>query len=123
VVSEKILKQGQGWRLGVNPDLSPYSCLVGGGDWAVELTQAEFEDFRRLIQELRQTIAAIAPELMAEERISCGVESERLWLEGEGYAQGYDLRLILHQGRRAEGQWPASVLPEFFVALDQITIF
>jgi hypothetical protein len=88
----------------------------------VELTQAEFDDFRRLTQELRQTVLAIAPELMAEERIGCELDSQTLWLEIEGYPQAYELRFILHQGRRAEGQWPASVLPEFFVALDQIHI-
>ena len=122
-MGDRIFKQGQGWRLGFDPQGSTHPFLIGAEDWAVELTQAEFEDFRRLTQELRQTVVAIAPELMAEERISCELESDRLWLEIEGYAQAYELRFILHQGRRAEGRWAASVLPEFFVALDQFHHF
>ena len=122
MVTEKIFKQGQGWRLGFDPNAPLYPFLIGGDDWAVELTQAEFDDFQRLSRELRQTVTAIAPELMAEETISCEVESEGLWLEIEGYVQGYELRFILGQGRRAEGKWAASVLPEFLIALDQITL-
>jgi len=121
-VTERIFKEGEGWRLGFNPSAFPHAFLIGGEDWAVELTQAEFEDFQRLSRELRQTVAAIAPELMAEETLCCELDSELLWLEIEGYVQGYELRFILHQGRRAEGQWGAAVLPEFFVALDQIKL-
>ncbi|MGA1621619.1 MAG: DUF1818 family protein [Synechocystis sp.] len=121
-MGERIFKQGQGWRLGFDPHRSPYSFLIGGEEWAIELTPAEFDDFHRLTQELRRTVLAIAPELMAEETLHCELDSETLWLEIEGYPHAYELRLILHQGRRAEGQWAASVLPEFFVALDQIHI-
>lgn len=121
-MTEKIFKEGPGWRLGFDPTAPLYPFLIGGNDWAVELTQTEFDDFQRLSRELRQTVTAIAPQLMAEEMISCEVESEGLWMEIEGDVRAYELRFILRQGRRAEGQWAAVVVAEFFIALDQITL-
>ena len=53
----------------------------------MELTAQEFHDFRRLAQQLVATLNAMADHLMAEEQLTCEVESEHIWLEVEGHPQ------------------------------------
>jgi len=103
--NKRQLKQGDGWRLGWNPDASEFKGLVGGDDWSLELTEAELEDLCRFVMDLADTMAYMATELMDEEKISCELESDRLWIEAEGYAHAYTLHFILHTGRRGEGNW------------------
>ncbi|HTL88950.1 MAG TPA: DUF1818 family protein [Leptolyngbya sp.] len=101
----RILKSGAGWRLGWDAAAVEFNGLVGGEDWAIELTEAEWNDFRRLSQQLHEALQQIAQELMDEERIACELESDLIWLEAEGFPNAYSLRLILQTGRRAEGYW------------------
>ena len=109
----RVLKKGAGWRLGWNPDSTcPFQGLVGADDWAVELTAAEFTDFCRLLTQLAETIEAIAPELMTEEKIAIEAESDLIWLEIEGYTHSYSLRMLVLQNRNAEGNWSAVAVPE-----------
>lgn len=109
----RILKKGAGWRIGWNPDPTcKFQGLLGNDDWAVELTAAEFHDFCRLLTQLAETVEAIAPELMAEEKINIEAESELIWLEIDGFADSYSLRMLLLQNRNAEGNWSASALSE-----------
>lgn len=113
----KIIKEGPGWRWGYDANAEDFPFLLGAAHWAVELTAAEFADFKRLSRELQRTVTAIAPELMAEEKICCELSSELIWLEVEGYSHSYELRFILQRGRRAEGAWPATVVPLLCQAL------
>jgi hypothetical protein len=117
---EKILKYGSGWRLGWNPTAAVYKGLIGGDDWAIELTEAEWQDLRRLLSQLTATMATIATELMDEESIACEAESELLWVEADGFPDHYSLRLILYQGRGCEGNWSANALPELLAAWDNL---
>jgi hypothetical protein len=117
---EKILKYGSGWRLGWNPTAAVYKGLIGGDDWAIELTEAEWQDLRRLLSQLTATMAAMATELMDEERIACEAESELLWVEADGFPDNYSLRFILYQGRGCEGNWSATALPELLAAWDNL---
>jgi Domain of unknown function (DUF1818) len=117
------LKQGAGWQLGWDADAPHYKGLVGGEEWAIELTEAELEDFCRLIQQLANTIAQLSTELMEEEKISCEVESDLLWLEAEGYAHAYALRLILQTGRRGQGYWSAIAVPDLIQATQTLKVF
>ncbi|NCS47830.1 MAG: DUF1818 family protein [Microcystis aeruginosa BK11-02] len=117
---EKILKYGSGWRLGWNPKAVIYKGLIGGDDWAIELTEAEWQDLRRLLSQLTATMAAMATELMDEERIACEAESELLWVEADGFPDNYSLRFILYQGRGCEGNWSATALPELLAAWDNL---
>ena len=119
----KRIQQGEGWRLGVNPDASLYPGLVGTESWSLELTDIELKDFCRLTLQLADTMQAIAAELMDEERISCEAESENIWLEAEGFPDTYGLRLILLTGRRGEGEWSASAIPELLSAIRLIDAF
>lgn len=119
----RVLKQGAGWRIGWHPEAPEFKGLVGGDGWAIELTEPELNDFCRLSQQLQDTMAQIAEELMAEETIACEAESDRLWLEVRGYPQAYGLQLMLLTGRRAEGSWPAAVVPELLQAAQTIGVF
>jgi hypothetical protein len=106
----RSLKKGTGWRIGWDPDPAQiFQGLVGGDDWAVELTAAEFTDFCRLLVQLADTVAGIAPELMPEERISIEAESDLIWLEIEGFPKSYGLRMLLLTQRNVEGNWPMNV--------------
>jgi Domain of unknown function (DUF1818) len=117
------LKSGEGWRLGWNPDAPEFCGLVGGRDWAIELTQAEFDDFCRLLHQLAETMQQMAQELMAAERICCEVESNLIWLEAEGFPQIYELRLMLLSGRKAEGKWDAAAVPALVSASQTLQVF
>jgi hypothetical protein len=117
------LKSGDGWRLGWNPDATEFCGLVGGEHWAIELTQAELDDFCRLVHQLDGTMHQMAEELMAEERICCEVESDLIWLEAEGFPQQYELRLMVLSGRRGEGSWDAGAVPELMRASQMLQVF
>lgn len=119
----RILKQGASWRIGWNPQADIYCGLVGGADWAFELTAEELQDFCRLLAQLRGAIADAAAELMDEERISCEAESDRLWMEVEGYPGAYSLRVQLYGGRRSEGYWEPEAARELAAAASTLGVF
>jgi hypothetical protein len=114
----RILKKGQGWRIGWDDQAPCYKGLVGSDDWALELTSEEFKEFCRLFTQLMETMKVMEEELMEEERISCEAQSDLLWLEVEGFPHCYSLSLILHQGRRAEGNWHPDNVMELAKAVD-----
>ncbi len=109
--------------MGWDAEAELYQGLVGGEDWAFELTGEELQDFCRLLQQLAATMEEMTAELMDEERIACEAESDLLWLEVEGFPTAYELRLILHSGRRCEGNWPPSVVPELLAAARSLKVF
>jgi hypothetical protein len=120
---ERLVKNGSGWRLGWNPQAADYQGLVGGDDWAIELTEAELDDFCRLLGQLAQTMSQMASELMDEEKITCEAESDLLWMEVEGYPSSYTLRFILNTGRRCEGSWFAQSVPGLVQAAQTLKVF
>ena len=117
------LRSGSGWRLGWNPAAEPFCGLVGADDWAIELTQAELDDFCRLLMQLAETIESLRAELMPEENLSCEVESDRVWLAAEGTPQAYALHLMLLSDRRAEGSWTAAAVPALLQAVQTLRVF
>lgn len=116
-------KEGRGWRLGWNPDAAIFKGLLAGDGWTLELTGVEFEDFCRLTQQLETALQAIAQELMAEEQVTCERETERIWIEAEGYPHRYCLRFILLTGRQAEGGWSPQASAELVQAIPSLTLF
>lgn len=120
---ERLIKSGQGWRLGWDPQASEYQGLVGADDWAIELTEDELDDFCRLLGQLAQTMSEMACELMDQEKITCEAESDLLWMEVEGYPDAYSLRFILNTGRCCEGGWPAKVVPDLVQAANSLKVF
>ena len=120
---ERVAKSGVGWRIGWNPNAPEFKGLVGASDWAIELTEAELNDFCRLSGQLVETMSHLASELMDEEKISCEAESDLLWLQVEGYAHAYSLRLILNTGRCAEGNWVADAVSGLVQAAQMLKVF
>lgn len=115
---ERLIKSGDGWRVGWHPHDAKYQGLVGANDWAIELTAVELRDFCRLLSQLIQTMSQMEAELMESEKISCEAETALLWLEVAGYPQDYTLRLILNCDRRCEGNWQAGIAPKLLDALN-----
>ncbi|MDJ0555467.1 MAG: DUF1818 family protein [Microcoleaceae cyanobacterium MO_207.B10] len=120
---EKIVKSGAGWRLGWNPHAPEFHGLVGGDDWSIELTEAELNDFCRLLNQLTKTMNQMVDELMDEERIACEAESDLIWMEVEGFPKSYTVQFILNQGRRAEGKWSVDAVPSLVQATEMLKIF
>ncbi len=119
----QYLKQGEGWRLGWNPEASDFKGLVGTSEWAVELTGAEFDDFCRLMLQLADTMSHMSLELMDGEAITIEAQSDRLWLEARGFPQAYGMSFIVLQGRRAEGAWSATATPELVQSIQTLKVF
>lgn len=120
---ERILKNGTGWRIGWNPSAPEFKGLVGNDDWAVELTEAELNDFCRLLFQLVETMKQMQAELMDEEKIALEAESDLLWMEVSGYPQKYELRFILNSGRCAEGKWSADAVNGLIQAASTLKVF
>lgn len=120
---ERLVKSGEGWRIGWNPNAVKYKGLVGGDDWAIELTEAELNDFCRLLVQLAETMRKMAEELMDEEKIACEAESDLLWLEVEGYPHAYNLHLLVNSDRRCEGNWPTTAVPGLLQAIQIWQVF
>ncbi len=119
----KRLKTGSNWRVGWNESASPFKGLVGGDDWACELTAAEFEDFFRLFMDLHNTMESMAAELMEEEAIAIEKETDLLWMQTNGFPSSYELSFILLTGRRAEGHWDKDASQSLFQAIQTIQLF
>ncbi len=120
---KSILKSGPGWRIGWNPDAIVYKALLGSDFWAFELTKEELNDFQRLLIQLNETMIEMSQHLMEEETINCEVESDLILLQAQGYYDHYSLTLIIHQNRRGEGYWEASVIPFLIKATQNLTCF
>jgi Domain of unknown function (DUF1818) len=120
---DKVLKSGLGWRMGWNPHGNPYQGLVGGEDWAFELTGVELEDFCRLLTQLADNMRVLATEIMEEERVACEAESGAIWMQVEGFPHRYSLRLLLNTGRACEGNWSAEIVPDLLSAAQSLKFF
>ncbi|MBW4678469.1 MAG: DUF1818 family protein [Desmonostoc geniculatum HA4340-LM1] len=120
---ERVVKSGSGWRIGWNPDAPEFKGLIGTDDWAIELTEAELNDFCRLLAQLADSIKQLATELMEEEKITCEAESDLLWMEVEGYPHAYSLRFMLNRGRCVEGKWDAFAVPGLLQATGMLKVF
>lgn len=119
----RVLKTGKGWRIGWNPNAAEFKGLVGTDDWAIELTQAELNDFCRLSAQLADTMSQMVSELMDEEKITCEVQSELVWMEVSGYPHAYSLHFILHTGRGAEGCWVETAVTDLVNAAQMLQVF
>ncbi|MBE9201437.1 MULTISPECIES: DUF1818 family protein [unclassified Nodularia (in: cyanobacteria)] len=120
---EHLIKSGLGWRIGWKPNAPVFKGLIGTEDWAIELTEAELNDFCRLFAQLADTMKQLASELMDEEKIACEAESDLLWLEVEGYPHAYSLCLILNTGRGVEAKWDTVAVPELLQAAGMLKVF
>lgn len=118
------VKEGQGWRLAVEPERDPWPVLLGGKRWAVEFTRTEAGLLRRCALQLVGQLEEIADQLMEEEAITLEVETPcppgSLWVELEGKRDRWQLRFVLSPGvvrRGCEGGWSAAASAAVVAAL------
>lgn len=119
----QYLKEGDGWRLGWQTESGSFQGLVGNNHWAFELTTAEFADFRRIFQELANSMQSLRQELMPEETLVCEASSQLIWMQVEGCPDAYSLRLMLLAGRRSEAVWDVSSTAALWQALQTLEMF
>ncbi|MFZ0408035.1 MAG: DUF1818 family protein [Cyanobium sp.] len=121
--------QGQGWRLVIDLARHPYIALIGGSDWAAELTREELETLWRATRRLRLQHAALSDQLMAEESLELDLElplaaaeaGASLWMALEGDRQHWSLRFVLTPGagaRAVEAGWSVAASGPFAAALE-----
>lgn len=115
----KLLK-GSGWRVGLQPQRYPYSALVGGDDWAFELTMAEWQDFWTGLITLQADLARIRSQLMSEESVVLEHQTAKITLTAIGKGQIFSLYLQLHSGRSSEGSWTESAVPGLITAVTKL---
>jgi hypothetical protein len=109
--------------VGWDPDAGSFQALLGADDWAIELTQAEFDDFCRFALQLSDTMEQMRANLMDEEAIACEASCDRLWMEVRGYPEAYQLSFILLTGRRGEGHWSVEATKEVLRVIQMVQVF
>tara|TARA_Y100001968_G_scaffold62652_1_gene53339 strand:+ start:73 stop:453 length:381 start_codon:yes stop_codon:yes gene_type:complete len=108
-----IKKEGPGWRIFRDSSRNNFPTLIGGENWAIELSKFEWENLVKVVIELSDQYKSIKEQLMVDEDIT--LELERApWLailKGDQY--GWNLKLILScsdlLNRGAEVYWPRNV--------------
>jgi hypothetical protein len=118
-----IAREGEGWRLAWDAGRQPFSVLIGGAGWAVELSEAEALALQQAVADLAAQHGALVDQLMAEEAISLELERGPWWLEIEGDRASWALRVVLTPaaGQRAfEGSWSPQASRAFSAALQQL---
>lgn len=125
--------EGEGWRLQVAPGRRPYSALIGGQDWAVELDPRELSALRGGVQTLLAQRERLVDCLMPQEDLDLELDLSLPTVNGEASSAGslfvalsgnceqWTLRFVLTPGdgsRAAEGAWSAAASPALAAALE-----
>jgi hypothetical protein len=116
------VQEGEGWRWLVDPARHPFSVLVGGQGWAVELTAEEARELQQGLVRLVQEHRGLVDQLMGEEAISLELERGPLWMALEGDRASWELRFVLTPApasRAVEGSWGARASAALVAALAQ----
>ena len=108
-----IKKEGPGWRIIKDLSRDNFSILIGGENWAIELTDLEWQKLVQIVFDLSDQYSEVKSQLMGDEDITLELVRD-IWiaiLKGDQY--GWSLKLILSQNdqknRGAEIFWPRSV--------------
>jgi hypothetical protein len=104
------------------PNVYPFQGLVGGDNWAFELTRQELKEFCALGIQLVESMQAMQLELSEQESLTCTAETENVWLEAAGYPDNFKLSLQVRTGRRGEGIWEYDSLMELTAAITAIAL-
>jgi len=105
-----IQHEGPGWRLAWDSSKDNYSFLIGGENWAFELTQDEWNSLVPIIGDLIDQHKGLKNQLMPEETISIEAERYPWWACIDGNKHNWSLKLILlgkdSERRSMEAYWP-----------------
>jgi hypothetical protein len=123
------MQSGLGRRLAVDPSRQPIAVLVGGADWAAELSAVEAVALQRGVATLVRQHNEIGAQLMAEEAIclelAMDLDPGELWLELEGDREQWQLRFILTPtlGQRGvEGGWSVDASAAMAAAMEVVLV-
>jgi hypothetical protein len=118
-----IQLEGEGWRLAWDGSRQPFSVLMAGEGWAVELTELEASALRDAVADLVAQHQGLVDQLMEEESIELELERDPWWLAIDGDRRSWSLRVVLtpEAGQRAvEGSWSVAAARPFSQALQQL---
>ncbi len=105
-----IQHEGPGWRFEKDSSKSNFPVLIGGENWAVELSENEWLSLRKVVCNLIDQYAQIKKTLMKEEQIFLEMERSPWWGCIDGNRESWSLRLILSgagcKARGIEVFWP-----------------
>lgn len=104
-------REGPGWRLAIDKQRQGYQALIASDDWALELTSAEFEQFRNMCAKIVGQYKDCLDHLMAEENLELCLEEGAFWLELRGDCNGWALRFVLSSALGERGQREAGSIP------------
>ena len=108
-----IKKEGLGWRLIRDQSRGDFTTLIGGENWAIELTDSEWNSFVQVVFDLYQQYLDVKDQLMGDEDITLEIERNPWMAILKGDRYGWSLKFILSQSealhRGAEFFWPKDV--------------
>lgn len=115
--------EGQGWRLVVDPHRQPFSVLLGGALWSVELTGPEALALADAVAALLDQHRRIADQLMADEDLELDLERGDLWVGLTMHQSRWSLRFVLESPaglRSVEAGWDEVASPALALALEAL---
>mgnify|MGYP001300669869 CR=1 FL=1 len=108
-----IKQEGIGWRIFRDELRDDFSTLIGGENWAIELTESEWKSLVQAVFDLFSQYYDVKDQLMGDEDITLEL-ARNPWLailKGDQF--GWSLKLILASNseftRGAEVSWPRNV--------------
>ena len=116
-----LKREGPGWLIARDPSREKYPVMIGGNDWAFELTQNEWESLIPLLFDLEKQVALLGNQLMPEEAITLELERTPWWACLDGEIDCWSLQLILKSGqcdsRGIEAFWPVPAAQSISTAM------
>ena len=131
--------EGEGWRLQLDPRRRPFTALIGGRDWAIELHPRELACLRRGVGSLLSQRRQLQDLLMPQEDLDLeldlslpapgtglgdsheGGAGGSLFVALSGSAEHWSLRFVLTPAdgsRGVEGGWTAPASAPLAAALE-----
>ncbi len=105
-----IQYEGPGWRFIRDISRKKFTVLLGGKDWAVEISEQEWQSLCPSLVQLLDQYQVLKDQLMKEEQIFLEIERNSWWLCLDGVKDAWTLSLILSyeeiQDRSLELSWP-----------------
>ena len=119
-----ILQEGSGWRLAVDASRKSFPVLLGGENWAIELTHHEWKALLPIIDELIGELKKLENQLMPEELICLEMEKKPWWVCLDGEWQSWNLQIVIDGDgqsiRGAEAFWPTPASQSIVCAMRTI---
>ncbi|KGG14811.1 MULTISPECIES: DUF1818 family protein [unclassified Prochlorococcus] len=108
-----IQREGPGWRLERDELRTGFPVLIGGENWAVELSSNEWQSLNGVILDLIGQYEQLKSQLMPEEKVFLEIERLPWWACIDGNSENWSLKLILSaegtDKRGLEVFWPIPV--------------